>query len=52
MGLVWNYAGKMNLIIAPEIEPIPSGSLGEDIAKQHARIVLFHEHLIRRYPDQ
>jgi Kdo2-lipid IVA lauroyltransferase/acyltransferase len=52
MYLVRNYAGKMNLIIEPEIELVRSGSLGEDIANNTRRIVLFLESLIRKYPDQ
>ena len=52
MYLVRNYAGKMNLIIEPEIELVRSGSLGEDIANNTRRIVLFLESLIKKYPDQ
>jgi KDO2-lipid IV(A) lauroyltransferase len=52
MYLVRNYAGKMNLIIEPEIELVRSGCLGEDIASNTRRIVLFLESLIRKYPDQ
>jgi KDO2-lipid IV(A) lauroyltransferase len=52
MYLVRNYAGKMNLIIEPEIELIRSGSLAEDITNNTRRMVLFIESLIREYPDQ
>jgi Kdo2-lipid IVA lauroyltransferase/acyltransferase len=52
MYLVRHYSGRMNLIIEPEIELIRSGYLGEDIANNTRRVVLFLESLIRKYPDQ
>lgn len=42
----------MNLIIAPEIVLVRSGSLGEDIATNTRHMVRYLECLIGKYPDQ
>lgn len=50
--LIRNYHGRMELVIEPAIEVMPTGNLATDIPQNTRRVVSYLEGLIRRYPDQ
>lgn len=50
--LVRGHAGRLQLVIEPEMEMVRTGELGADVVTNTNRVMRSLEELVRRYPDQ